>query len=409
MKKTWFKLAVLALALVLALSGCPSGGGGDDEGNPGQAAAPVASPPGGTYPVGLSVTLSSATSGADIWYTTDGSVPAQGSGTRYTGPVSVTAQTTIKAIAVKAGMTDSETLTAAYTTITPQRTNASIKNTFAITQSGTAGVSAAFYAVSVYLHSKTAAQLVSENLIRPGDYIDLEGGLTVAPYSTGSPANAADGYTEAQKNGEVNAANTQIPGGDRGMLLRLIVVGINSFNAKTPYTGNTNGQSAHLVFQFQNVPALHRMNNSDTNVGGYKTSEMRTYLTVNFYNGLVAAGVPGSVIYAPKRYVSQGGNPATGADLIEDKLWLPTEREMFGARTNSDATHETDANQARLEYYGNGASRIKYGADGTNWWYWLASPDSGSAASFCSVFLFGYAGLLNASAAGGCAPAFCVR
>jgi hypothetical protein len=400
MKKTWFKLAVLALALVFALSGCPSGGG-EENGGPGQAATPVASPPAGTYPVGQSVTLSSATSGAEIWYTTDGSEPAQGTGTKYSSPVSLTAQTTIKAIAVKDGMTDSDALTALYKLL--QRTNASMKDTFGITQTETAGVTDTFNAVHAYLQSKTAAQLVSENLIRPGDYIDLEGGLTVAPYSTGSPASGGDA-----NNGEVNAANTQINGGANGTLLRLTVVGINSFNAQGSYTGNGNGTSAHLVFQFQNVPAVHRMNATEDNTTGYKDSEMRTYVTGNFYAGLIAAGVPEGVIYAAKRYVSKGGNPAAGADLIEDKLWLPTEREMFGTQGYSNAT-ESDANQARLAYYGDAASRIKYKAGGGVSLHWLASPVSGSAAYFRGVGTSGGTGSYGAAAASGCAPAFCVR
>jgi hypothetical protein len=77
-------------------------------------APPAASPPAGTVIIGTEATLSSATEGAEIYYTLDGTAPDR-TKTRYTGPVSIVAAATIRAIAVKEGMADSEILEAAYT------------------------------------------------------------------------------------------------------------------------------------------------------------------------------------------------------------------------------------------------------------------------------------------------------
>lgn len=77
-------------------------------------AVPVFTPNGGTYATAQNVTITSATPGAAIKYTTDGSTPTSASPT-YTGPISVTATATIKAIATKAGMTDSAVASATYT------------------------------------------------------------------------------------------------------------------------------------------------------------------------------------------------------------------------------------------------------------------------------------------------------
>jgi uncharacterized repeat protein (TIGR02543 family) len=82
---------------------------------PFQVQTPTASPNGGTFATSQNVTLATATSGADIYYTTDGSTPTTGS-TQYTGTsIAVSSTTTIKAIAVKAGMTNSAVLSVTIT------------------------------------------------------------------------------------------------------------------------------------------------------------------------------------------------------------------------------------------------------------------------------------------------------
>jgi len=70
-------------------------------------AAPTASVQSGTYDKPQTVTLSTATEGAEIYYTTDGSTPTTGS-IKYTGPIVISQTTTLKAIAVKEGFEDSD-------------------------------------------------------------------------------------------------------------------------------------------------------------------------------------------------------------------------------------------------------------------------------------------------------------
>ena len=88
--------------------------------------APTPSVESGTYTENQKVALKSSTEGATIYYTTDGAEPGRTTGTRYTGPIpaggmegqSIT--TTIKAIAVKNGMQDSEVKTFTYTINIPK-------------------------------------------------------------------------------------------------------------------------------------------------------------------------------------------------------------------------------------------------------------------------------------------------
>ncbi|MGN0700804.1 MAG: chitobiase/beta-hexosaminidase C-terminal domain-containing protein, partial [Oscillospiraceae bacterium] len=80
----------------------------------GQVAAPVISPNGGTFSGSVKVTITCDTEGAAIYYTTDGTEPSANS-TLYEGAFTLTATTTVKAIAIKDGMVDSEVVTATFT------------------------------------------------------------------------------------------------------------------------------------------------------------------------------------------------------------------------------------------------------------------------------------------------------
>ena len=62
----------------------------------------------------ITVTLACATEGADIYYTLDGSEPTA-LATKYTAPFSVSATTTVKAIAIKSGLDNSEVVSKTFT------------------------------------------------------------------------------------------------------------------------------------------------------------------------------------------------------------------------------------------------------------------------------------------------------
>ena len=91
-------------------------------------ATPTFSPAAGTYNSAQSVTISSETNDATIYYTTDGTDPSSSS-TQYTTAISVSESMTIKAIAVKDGNNDSEVATAAYTINTSVATTTTIDAT----------------------------------------------------------------------------------------------------------------------------------------------------------------------------------------------------------------------------------------------------------------------------------------
>lgn len=80
-----------------------------------QVEKPKITPNGGNFAASQTVTITTTTDGASIYYTTDESEPSAENGTLYQGELTLRANTTLKAIAVKDGMRPSEVATATFT------------------------------------------------------------------------------------------------------------------------------------------------------------------------------------------------------------------------------------------------------------------------------------------------------
>lgn len=112
-------MVVDKLLLTPSASYRPSGLGpaenaaGDADGGPIAVTTPTISPNGGIYSGPVSVALSTATAGAAIRYTLDGSTPTAAA-TLYTAPFEVAADTTVKAVAFLDGYADSGVGTAVF-------------------------------------------------------------------------------------------------------------------------------------------------------------------------------------------------------------------------------------------------------------------------------------------------------
>jgi hypothetical protein len=268
-----------------------------------------------------------------------------------------------------------------------------IKPTTATTHNYT-DVTLAFNALHTYINDSEnfSCETVNSspgNVVHLGDFIDLAS-LYVVSDAGGAAIN--------------ETSNTDL--GVNGKLLRLIVVGINSFNRRSnKYTQYVD--TPHVVFQFQNMPSLRRMNASRTSTTGYNGSEMSSYLTTKYLAGLKSAGVPEEWLFAPKRRIWTGY--LVGSYIIDDLLWLPTDREIFNRNTGSNSSYETAENQAFLEYY-EGGSKFKYKKNGSQDWYWLASPyDNSEHNLFCCVVAGTNGGYYADDATFGVVPAFAVK
>lgn len=84
-----------------------------------QCAAPTISPAGGTFDASQEVTLTTNEVGGTTYYTTDGSEPTIASGTLYTAPFTITADTTVKAKTFRTNTEPSTTVQAVFVEIQP--------------------------------------------------------------------------------------------------------------------------------------------------------------------------------------------------------------------------------------------------------------------------------------------------
>jgi hypothetical protein len=381
--------------------------------------APTATPPGGAYGFTQYVTLQTTTNASAIFYTLDGSIPNPSNSTQYIGnPIPITPlesqSKVLRAIAVKpgSGLVDSIVMQATYTYVyipqppaTGNVVNSQAKDLmikFGVKTSGYTeydqnDVTNTFKELHAYINNSEVFDADTDNntttsALRHGDYIDLPG-LVVE---------TASGYGQFY-------ATTNTDLGAHGKQLRLMVVGINSFNRRATQPTNT----PHVVFQFQNIPVGNRMYSSRTNTVGYTGSDLRAYLIENFFTGLKNAGVPDTQIFIPKRFISKGSG-SSGLDEVSDTIWLPTEREMFGdgpwTKPSLSSEQETVENQAHLEYYVNDGRRIKYDPDNApSEDYILASPYTNDAQRFCGVCDDGTTGYDFADTVNGISPAFCIK
>jgi LysM repeat protein len=121
---------------------------------------PTFSPDTGIFTTSQTVTISNATAGTTIHYTMDGTTPTSSS-TVYTGPITVTATTTLQAIAAKTGYTNSPVATSICTInpLLPSPTFSAAAGTY--TTSQTVSISEATAGTTIYYTTNGTAPTTS--------------------------------------------------------------------------------------------------------------------------------------------------------------------------------------------------------------------------------------------------------
>ncbi|MBQ6135055.1 MAG: InlB B-repeat-containing protein, partial [Bacilli bacterium] len=123
-----------------------------------------------------------------------------------------------------------------------------------------------------------------------------------------------------------------------------------------------------FVLEFADIISKNYMNSTNTSIGGWNSSAMRTYVNGTIYNALPEDLK--AVIISTK--IASGYEKAAneedrgGVYYSTDKLYLISYVEMYGADLVYD-TLKTDITR-RLDYYVSGSRIKKYNDSATSWW-----------------------------------------
>lgn len=175
---------------------------------------------------------------------------------------------------------------------------------------------------------------------------------------------------------------------------------IIGFDHDTLTTKDGTRTKAGITFQMVDcLNTTYSMNDSNTNVNGWRGSTMRTSTMATLLNQL-SSDLKSVLKFVNK--VTSVGNNSSGLETTSDKLFLLSEIEVFGATQYSYA-----GEGKQYEYYTAGNSTIKKVNGSANSW-WERSPGSGNASSFCIVISNGNANYYSASYSRGVSFGFCV-
>ena len=161
-----------------------------------------------------------------------------------------------------------------------------------------------------------------------------------------------------------------------------------------------------FVVEFADIITRQKFNSTTTNVGGWKDSEIRTYINSTIYNALPSDLQ--NVIVSTKVISGHGSTSGETNFETQDKLYLLNAQEVW----NGNSYDTSVGTSKQLDYYKNqGVTASSYAGaikqyNGSNSYWWLRSAYSIAAISFLSVYSDGDWSRYDASDSYGVSPAF---
>ena len=177
------------------------------------------------------------------------------------------------------------------------------------------------------------------------------------------------------------------------------------------------GQFANIVFACHETAGSQQMNTSNTNVGGWNNSKMRSWLNTTVWAKLPAT--TRAMISSVNIMASSGNATSNPNNMLTsvDNLFLFSIREVFNDRSYDVYKLEVNEN-GNPDYYSfpffvnnnTGGYRIKYAPNSTlaQWW-WLRTPEPSTSIYFRIVYNIGNSANTSAnSGSGGVVFGFCI-
>ena len=176
--------------------------------------------------------------------------------------------------------------------------------------------------------------------------------------------------------------------------------------------GETSETACGFVVEFADVITIQQFNSTQTNVGGWKDSELRTYVNGAIYNALPSDLQ--NVITTTKVISGHGSTSGETNFETQDKLYLLSGHEVYENGTSNQISAKDTAynNTKQLDYYktqgvttSSCARAIKqYNGKNNDWW--LRSANSNYTFNFLKVRNDGYWVYSYADFSNGVSPAF---
>ena len=183
------------------------------------------------------------------------------------------------------------------------------------------------------------------------------------------------------------------------------IIGFNhdTLTDTAAYGEETATGKAGITFQMHDLfETGYKMNSSNTNSGGWKSSAMRTS-EMNTIKGYMPAAWQ-TAIKPVNKASGLGGGSSSGTETVSDSCFLLAEIEVFGSNTYS-----VSGEGMQYAYYKAGNSKVKnIKSTDYNYHWWERSPYSGDGESFCVVYMDGSAIHSNPTMKPLVAFAFCV-
>ena len=226
-----------------------------------------------------------------------------------------------------------------------------------------------------YNQGKTFSGVLGINEYKPSSFKDDSWSTIIANVKSGNISNYKVGDTKEVDLGTTYGTHT----------LRIA-------NTSTPSECSTSGFSQTacvFVLEFADIITENKMSYTDTNVGGWPNTNLRTFVNNDIYNSLPTDLKNGII---DTTVVSSHGSGDSSNFTSTDKLYLLSTAEVWEQGTSNTISTDTARDITRqLDYYksegvttSNNSKAIKMNNSSASSW-WLCSAYSGSGNSFYIV------------------------